>query len=167
MAEEKNKDCIFCKIAKGEIPCVKIWEDDKHLAFLDGMPNTEGMTLVISKEHYDSDATDMPDKPYQELMLSAKKVAKLLEKGIHKSKNPKIHSFAYMSLIGSSLHNFIDGTIIDEDTPKDKSVTIRDRDSTKQIRVKISELHEVVRKVINGEDLLKLGKLVETRVKGD
>ncbi len=35
-----------------------------------------------------------------------------LEKGVHKSKNPKIHSFAYMSLIGSSLHNFIDGTII-------------------------------------------------------
>ena len=54
---------------------------------------------------------------------------------------------------------------IDEDTPKDKSVTIRDRDSTKQIRVKISELRELVRKVIEGEDLLKLGKLVETRVK--
>ncbi len=35
-----------------------------------------------------------------------------LEEGVHKSKNPKIHSFAYMSLIGSSLHNFIDGTII-------------------------------------------------------
>lgn len=54
---------------------------------------------------------------------------------------------------------------IDEDTPKDQAVTIRDRDTTKQIRVKISELREVVRKVIEGEDLLKLGKLVETRVK--
>jgi glycyl-tRNA synthetase len=54
---------------------------------------------------------------------------------------------------------------VDEDTPKDKSCTIRDRDTTKQVRVKISELHEVVRKVINGENLLKLGKLVETRVK--
>jgi glycyl-tRNA synthetase len=54
---------------------------------------------------------------------------------------------------------------IDEDTPKDKAVTIRDRNTTKQIRVKISELKEVVRKVIAGEDLLKLGKLVETRVK--
>ena len=54
---------------------------------------------------------------------------------------------------------------VDEETPKDKSVTIRDRDSTKQIRVKISELREVVRKVIEGESLLKLGKLVETRVK--
>jgi glycyl-tRNA synthetase len=54
---------------------------------------------------------------------------------------------------------------IDEDTPKDKSITLRDRDTTKQIRVKISELKEVVRKVIAGEDLLKLGKIVETRVK--
>ncbi|MBM3247294.1 glycine--tRNA ligase [Candidatus Pacearchaeota archaeon] len=55
---------------------------------------------------------------------------------------------------------------VDYDTiEKDDSVTIRERDSEKQIRVKISELHEVVRKVIEGEDLLKLGKLVETRVK--
>ena len=54
---------------------------------------------------------------------------------------------------------------IDEDTPKDKSVTIRDRDTTKQVRVKITELKEVIRKVIDGEDLLKLGKIVETRVK--
>ncbi len=54
---------------------------------------------------------------------------------------------------------------IDEDTPKDKSVTIRDRDTTKQVRVKIVELKEVVRKVIAGEDILSLGKLVETRVK--
>ncbi len=55
---------------------------------------------------------------------------------------------------------------IDEDTPKDKAVTIRDRNTTKQIRVKISELREVVRKVVqDNEDLLKLGKLVETRVK--
>ncbi len=74
------ENCIFCKIAKGEIPSVKIWEDEKHLAILDINPNTEGMTLVMTKEHYDSDATDMPDKQYKELMIAAKKVAKLLEK---------------------------------------------------------------------------------------
>ena len=54
---------------------------------------------------------------------------------------------------------------IDEDSLKDKSCTIRDRDTTKQVRVKITELNEVVRKVIRGENLLKLGKIVETRVK--
>jgi histidine triad (HIT) family protein len=76
----ENQQCIFCKIAKGEIPSVKVWEDDKHLAILDIKPNTEGMTLVITKEHFDSDATEMPDKPYKELMIAAKKVAKLLKK---------------------------------------------------------------------------------------
>ncbi|MGY4884490.1 MAG: HIT family protein [Nanobdellota archaeon] len=78
--QNEKSDCIFCKIAKGEISSVKIWEDEKHLAILDRNPNTEGMTLILTKEHYNSDATDMPDKPYKELMIAAKKVAKLLEK---------------------------------------------------------------------------------------
>lgn len=78
----KKSDCIFCKIAEGTIPAVKVLEDSKHLAFLDLNPNTEGMTLVITKEHFDSDATDMPDKEYSELMLYAKQVAKILEKGL-------------------------------------------------------------------------------------
>jgi len=43
---------------------------------------------------------------------------------------------------------------------------IRDRDSTKQIRVKISELKEILRKLINSEiEFEKAGKIVETRVK--
>ena len=54
---------------------------------------------------------------------------------------------------------------IDDETPKDDSVTIRDRDSTKQVRVKIKDLREVTRKVVNGNDLLKLGKMVKTRKK--
>jgi len=74
------ENCIFCKIAKEEIPSVKIWEDDKHLAILDINPNTEGMTLVLTKEHYDSDITNMPDKNYKELMIASKKVATILKK---------------------------------------------------------------------------------------
>ncbi len=54
---------------------------------------------------------------------------------------------------------------IDEKTPKDKSVTIRWRDTTDQVRIKIKDLKEVVRKVINGENLLRLGKKVNTRKK--
>jgi glycyl-tRNA synthetase len=54
---------------------------------------------------------------------------------------------------------------IDEDSVKSGTVTIRDRDSTKQIKIKIDELRDVVLKVIRGENLLKLGKIVETRVK--
>ncbi len=76
-------DCVFCKIAKGELPSIKIWEDEKHIAILDINPNTEGMTLVMTKEHYDSDATDMPEKDYIKLMIAVRKVAKLLERGLN------------------------------------------------------------------------------------
>ena len=77
------ENCIFCKIVKGEIPCVKIWEDKDFLAILDDFPNTKGMTLVLTKKHFDSYAFDMHDKAYSELMLASKKVAKLLEKGLN------------------------------------------------------------------------------------
>jgi histidine triad (HIT) family protein len=46
-------DCIFCKIVAGEIPCYKIYEDERYLAFLDIFPTTEGHTLVIPKQHVD------------------------------------------------------------------------------------------------------------------
>lgn len=45
-------DCIFCKIVKGEIPCYKVYEDDKFLAFLDINPQSPGHTQVIPKEHF-------------------------------------------------------------------------------------------------------------------
>jgi diadenosine tetraphosphate (Ap4A) HIT family hydrolase len=78
----KKDNCIFCKISEGTLPSVKVFEDEKHLAILDLNPNTEGVTIVIAKEHYDSDATDMPDKDYTDLMLFSKKVCKILEKGL-------------------------------------------------------------------------------------
>jgi glycyl-tRNA synthetase len=54
---------------------------------------------------------------------------------------------------------------VDDQTPKDKMVTIRDRDTTKQVRVKIEEIKDIVRKVVSGESLLDLAKEVKTRVK--
>ncbi len=54
---------------------------------------------------------------------------------------------------------------VDEDSIKKKTVTIRDRDSTKQIIVPISEIANVIRSVRSGENILELGKEVETRVK--
>ncbi len=44
-------DCIFCKIAKGEIPSKKVYEDDKILAFYDLEPQAPVHVLVIPKEH--------------------------------------------------------------------------------------------------------------------
>ncbi len=44
-------ECVFCKIAKGELPCSKVYEDEKVVAFLDIKPINPGHTLVIPKSH--------------------------------------------------------------------------------------------------------------------
>jgi histidine triad (HIT) family protein len=46
------KDCIFCKIIRGESASSKVFENDKVLAFLDINPVSKGHTLVIPKTHY-------------------------------------------------------------------------------------------------------------------
>ena len=45
------EDCIFCKIVRGEIPCNKIYEDDKVLSFADINPINTGHVLIIPKNH--------------------------------------------------------------------------------------------------------------------
>ncbi len=52
MGHTSSKDCVFCKIVGGEIPCYKTYEDRDFLAFLDVQPLTKGNCLVISKKHY-------------------------------------------------------------------------------------------------------------------
>ena len=44
--------CIFCKIVAGQIPCHKVFEDDRVLVFLDIGPLSRGHTLIIPKGHY-------------------------------------------------------------------------------------------------------------------
>jgi len=73
-------DCIFCKIVKGEMPSYKIWEDEKHLAFLTPFPNTEGFSVVIPKKHYPSYVFDLENEILFNLIEAAKKVGKLLDK---------------------------------------------------------------------------------------
>lgn len=46
------EECIFCKIIKGDIPCIKVYEDDNFIAFLDIRPISKGHTLLIPKKHY-------------------------------------------------------------------------------------------------------------------
>ena len=72
-------NCIFYKIIKEEVPSHKIWEDEKHLAFLSIFPNTEGFSVVVTKKHYPSYAFDLPEKILIDLILATKKVAKLLD----------------------------------------------------------------------------------------
>jgi histidine triad (HIT) family protein len=72
---------IFTKIVNGEIPCYKIAEDDRYLAFLDINPLAKGHTLVIPKEEVDY-IFDLEDDMLSGLNLFAKKVAKAIEKTV-------------------------------------------------------------------------------------
>lgn len=72
-------DCIFCQIAQGHMPAHLIWEDDRHMAFLSIFPNTEGFTVVIPKEHYDSYAFAQSDEVLTALIIATKKVATILD----------------------------------------------------------------------------------------
>ena len=78
-------DCIFCKIAKGEISSVKIWEDEKYFAFLDNHPIKSGHTLLIPKKHTDY-VFDLNNDEYTELMLNVKKIAKQLKSRLKSKK---------------------------------------------------------------------------------
>jgi diadenosine tetraphosphate (Ap4A) HIT family hydrolase len=73
------KDCVFCKIVKGQVPSAKIWEDDNHIAFLSIFPNTEGFTVVASKKHLPSYAFANTDKDLADLVIATKKVVKILD----------------------------------------------------------------------------------------
>jgi len=74
------KNCVFCKIIKGEIPCAKIWENKEFLAILDINPNTKGASLVLTKKHYPANFFDLPEEICKNFIGACKKVAKLLKK---------------------------------------------------------------------------------------
>lgn len=72
---------IFSKIISGEIPCYKIAEDEKHLAFLDILPLKKGHVLVIPKKEVDY-YFDLSDDELSSLNLFAKRVAKALRQAV-------------------------------------------------------------------------------------
>ncbi|MBE5923045.1 MAG: HIT family protein [Lachnospiraceae bacterium] len=74
----RKDDCIFCKIAAGEIPSTTIYEDDLHRVFFDIAPGSEGHCLIVPKNHY-NDIFDMDEKAGADLFALATKVAKALK----------------------------------------------------------------------------------------
>ena len=73
-------DCVFCKIAQGEIPADKIYEDKNFLAFLDIKPNNPGHALIIPKKHYEN-LYEMPDEVLSAIAPLIKKLAIAVKKG--------------------------------------------------------------------------------------
>lgn len=76
------ENCIFCKIAKGELPAAKIWEDENHVAFLDISPATRGHTLIIPKEHYEN-LFDIPEEKLTEIAKISKEIALLIKEKLN------------------------------------------------------------------------------------
>ena len=79
----KKDDCLFCKIAAGEIPSTKVYEDDNVLAFEDVNPQMPSHTLIIPKEHYDNLADDVPAEILANVFGAVREVARA--KGIDES----------------------------------------------------------------------------------
>ena len=73
-----DKDCIFCKIVAGEIPCFKLYEDEDTLSFMDINPANEGHALVVTKEHWQN-VHEIPDALISAVSITAKKIAGALE----------------------------------------------------------------------------------------
>lgn len=69
-----DPDNIFAKIIRGEVPCFKVYEDNSTIAFLDIMPQAEGHTLVIPKEHAETIFDLSPDSAAA-LITTTQKVA--------------------------------------------------------------------------------------------
>ena len=66
-------DCIFCKILKGELPCMKIYEDEHTLSFLDIAKDVDGHILVIPKKHV-TNILDADGETLSHVMKTVKKI---------------------------------------------------------------------------------------------
>lgn len=78
----KKDDCIFCKIAGGEIPSTTIYEDDDFRVFFDIAPASKGHCLIVPKEHFD-DVYEMSEEVASKLFVLATKVAGSLKKELN------------------------------------------------------------------------------------
>lgn len=74
-------DCIFCKLANGEIPTATLYEDDDFRIILDAGPATKGHCLILPKEHYQN-IYELPDELAAKAFVLAKKTAARLAKAL-------------------------------------------------------------------------------------
>ena len=70
----KKDDCIFCKIANGEIPSKTLYEDEEFRVILDLGPAAKGHALILPKDHY-ANLYELPDEKAAKVMVLAKKMA--------------------------------------------------------------------------------------------
>ena len=77
----KDANCIFCKIANGEIPAATLYEDEDFRVILDLGPASKGHALILPKEHA-ANLFELPDELASKAMIVAKKVGSRLFQGL-------------------------------------------------------------------------------------
>ena len=73
---EYDEANIFARILRGEIPCARVWEDEKVLAFMDAFPQTRGHALVVHKASRARNLLDVEPQALCELMAGVQKTAR-------------------------------------------------------------------------------------------
>lgn len=74
-------DCIFCKIANGEIPSATLYEDNEFRVILDVNPASKGHALILPKKHA-ADLYELPDEAASKVLVLAKNMASKIEKAL-------------------------------------------------------------------------------------
>lgn len=77
----RDDDCIFCKIANGEIPSATLYEDEDFRVILDLGPASKGHALILPKEHYPN-LYELPDELASKAILLAKKMIVKMTKAL-------------------------------------------------------------------------------------
>ncbi len=77
----RDDNCIFCKIANGDIPSDTVYEDDKFRVILDLSPAAKGHALILPKDHY-ANLYEIDDEALKGVSLVAKKVACAMKAGL-------------------------------------------------------------------------------------
>jgi histidine triad (HIT) family protein len=81
MTEAYDQSNVFAKILRGEIPAIKVYEDDKTLAFMDIMPAVDGHVLIIPKVAC-RNIFDCPDDALAAVIITTRKIAKAARKAL-------------------------------------------------------------------------------------
>ena len=115
-----NEDCIFCKIAKKEIPSKIVFENDLNLVFLDISPISKGHMIVIPKNHYIT-LEDIPEYELSELYKVVKKIAVLIHNKLQiDGYNILQNNFTAAGQVIKHFHVHIIPRNLDDDTLKVK-----------------------------------------------
>jgi histidine triad (HIT) family protein len=132
------ENCIFCKIIAGNIPALKVFEDEESLAFLDIHPVTKGHILLIPKIHIEW-IQDVPDVLLSSMFSKTKKL-------IHSMKESLLCDYVQISIVGKDVPHFhihLIPRFFDDNLPGFPTLEYQNREA-EVIQEKISHaLHEV------------------------